>query len=65
MIKERSLLLDLQLREILLPLCFEELKGLKFDLLGAVLLQVLKARPALVERGVVDLASKHEVVRIG
>jgi len=55
-IEERSLLLNLKLREILLPLGLEELEDLKLDLLGSLLLQVLEALPALVEGGIVDLS---------
>lgn len=56
MIEERSLLLHLKLREVLLPLGLEELEDFELDLLGSLLLQVLEALPALVEGGIVDLS---------
>lgn len=60
--EEWSLLFQLDALQILFPLGLEELEHLKFHLLGLLLLEMLEARPATVEVGIVDFSSEHEVI---
>jgi hypothetical protein len=64
-IEERTLLLDLKLGEVLLPLGLKELENLELDLLRSLFLKVLEALPALVEGGIVYLSGQDKVVCCG